>query len=83
MPGIKSSYEVAMEKIQRMGLDDAQNLSCEQKEKIAEIRSEFDAKIAERKILLKNAPELPGEIGFLERERDRRIKAVYSNTPEE
>jgi len=80
MPGIKSSYEIAMAKMQQMGIEDAQNLTAEQKEKIAQIRAEYNAKIAERKILLKNTPELPGEIGFLERERERRIKAVYENS---
>lgn len=80
MPGIKSSYEIAMEKMQHMGIEDAQNLTPEQKEKIAEIRTEYNAKIAEKKILLENAPELPGEISFLERERERKIKAVYEGT---
>jgi len=80
MSGLKSSYEIAMEKMKNMGIDDARDLSEEQKEQIAEIRSIYQAKIAERKILLKDAPELPDEISFLERERDRKIEEVYSKT---
>ena len=47
---MKSSYELAME---RMGGDHTQKvLSESQKEKIAEITSKYDAKIAEKKIFL-------------------------------
>ena len=77
MAELKSSYEKALERIAGMGIDEPQNLTPEQKDRIARIRAEFDAKIAERKILLKDAEELPREIGFLERERERRIRAVY------
>ena len=53
---MKSSYELAME---RMGGDHTQKvLSESQKEKIAEITSKYDAKIAEKKIFLeKNIQE--------------------------
>jgi len=87
MAELKSSYEKALERIAGMGIDEPQNLTEEQKERIAQIRAEYDAKIAERKILLKNAEELPRELAFLERERERRIQAVYDaaagRTPEE
>ena len=76
MSGIKSSYEIAMEKIKKMGIDDSQSLTEEEKTIVAEIRSEYDAKIAEKKILLKDAPELPEEIRFLERERDKKIESL-------
>lgn len=48
---MKSSYELAME---RMGGDHTQKvLSESQKEKIAEITSKYDAKIAEKKIFFR------------------------------
>ena len=78
MAGIKSSYEIALEKINKMGIDDAQALTGDQRELVAEIRKKYDAKIAERKILLKNAPELPDEIRKLEQQRDEEIQEIYS-----
>lgn len=78
MSGLKSSYEIAMEKMTKMGLEEAQNLTEEQKAQIAEIRCMYTAKIAEKKILLKNEPELPAEISFLEREQERKIAEVYT-----
>jgi hypothetical protein len=76
MSEIKSSYDIAMEKMKNMGIDESQSLTEEQKNKIAGIRTTYDAKIAEKKILLKDAPELPDEIRFLERERDRKIQEL-------
>ena len=76
MSGIKSSYEIAMEKIKSMGIDDTQSLSEEEKNSVAEIRKEYEAKIAEKRILLKDEPELPDEIRFLERERDKKIESL-------
>ncbi|MEI6126664.1 MAG: hypothetical protein WCQ99_08960, partial [Pseudomonadota bacterium] len=78
MSGLKSSYEIAMEKMTKMGLEDNQNLTDDQKAQIAEIRSMYTAKIAEKKILLKNEPQLPDEISFLEREQERKIEEVYT-----
>ncbi len=75
---LKSAYEAALEKMKTMGIDDAQNLSDEQKDLIADIRSQYGAKIAEKKILLKHEENLPDEIAFLERERDRKIEEVYT-----
>ncbi|MCX8044876.1 MAG: hypothetical protein N3B18_12225 [Desulfobacterota bacterium] len=77
MAEIKSSYEKALEKLDRLGIEQPRNLTAEQKEKIARIREEYDAKIAERKILLQGTEELPREIAFLERERERKIREVY------
>ncbi len=74
---LKSSYEAALEKMKTMGIDDAQNLSDEQKDLIAGIRNLYDAKIAEKKILLQHEENLPDEIAFLERERERKIEEVY------
>jgi hypothetical protein len=74
---LKSAYEAALEKMKSMDIDDAQSLSEEQKNRIAEIRNVYDAKIAEKKILLRNEENLPAEIAFLERERERMIAEVY------
>ena len=76
MSGIKSSYEIAMEKIEKMGLEETPSLTEEEKKKVAEIRNTYDAKIAEKKILLNDEPELTGEIRFLERERDKKIESL-------
>ncbi len=74
---LKSAYEAALEKMKTMGIDDAQNLSDVQKERIAEIKNLYNAKIAEKKILLKHEENMPEEIAFLERERERKIEEVY------
>jgi len=74
---LKSAYEAALEKMKSMDIDDAQSLTDEQKDRIADIRKLYDAKIAEKKILLKNEENLPEEIAFLERERERMIAGVY------
>lgn len=76
MSGLKSSYEIAMEKIKNMGIDNAQGLSEEQKKKINEIRNEYEAKIAEKKILLSDSPELSSEISFLKQECDKKIESL-------
>ena len=77
MSGLKSSYEIALEKVKGMGIGDGIPLSEEQKQQVAEIRREFDAKAAEKKILLKGSDELPDEIRKLEIRRDEKIDAVY------
>jgi hypothetical protein len=77
MTSIKSSYDIAMEKMKNMGLDDSESsLSTEQKNRVAEIKKEYKAKIAEKEILLKGDPHLYDEIKFLEQERDKKIKAI-------
>jgi ribonuclease HIII len=74
---LKSAYEAALEKMKTMGIDDAKNLNDEQKDRIAEIRKQYGAKIAEKKILLQHEENLPDEIAFLEREQERKIEEVY------
>lgn len=81
MTGIKSSYDIAMEKMKNMGLNDSESsLSTEQKNRVAEIKKEYKAKIAEKEILLKGDPHLYDEIKFLEQERDKKIKAIRNET---
>ena len=74
---LKSAYEAALEKMKSMDIDDARSLTDEQKERIADIKNVYNAKIAEKKILLKNEENLSEEIAFLERERERKIAEVY------
>ena len=55
---LKSAYELAMERLARKdkesGAEASVKLSAKQKEKIAAIRSEVEAKLAEREILFKD-----------------------------
>lgn len=77
MSELKSSYELALERIKGMGIDDSLSLTAEQKQRIAEIKRECEAKVAENKILMHGAPELPEEIRRLEQRRDEKIEALY------
>lgn len=77
MSALKSSYEIALEKIKGKGINNEIPLSEEQKQRIAEIRRECEAKVAEKRILLKGSEELPDEIRTLEIKRDEKIAAVY------
>ncbi len=83
MSSIKSSYEIALEKIKGMGIDKSVALTEEQKQRVAEIRREFEAKVAEKKILLQGSDELPDEIKKLEIRRDEKIEAVYREVREQ
>lgn len=52
MGEIKSSYEAALERMKARGMDsEAKPLSDEQKQRISEIRSEYEAKLAELDIM--------------------------------
>jgi molybdopterin converting factor small subunit len=93
--GPKSAYEIALEKLKQrdreLGETGPAPLTEGQKEAIAEIRSKYDAQLAEREILFKSErtsaladPEalekLEEEYGRerrrIEAERDRQIAAV-------
>jgi hypothetical protein len=53
---LKSSYELAMEKLQARGdQDDIVKLSDEQKAEIAELRRQYKAKIAEKELAHQDA----------------------------
>ncbi len=77
MSELKSSYEIALAKIKEQGIDEAPPLTEEQKHRIAEIKKEYEAKAAEKRILLHGAEELAQELRQLERRRDEKIQAVY------
>ncbi len=74
---IKSTIDLIMEKLDKEG--DRISLTQAQKEEIAEIRKAFDARIAEKKILLQGEEELEREITRLERERDAKIAKIRSS----
>ena len=50
---MKSSYELALERLQAADPDSARELSPAQKKQLAEIDTRFQAKIAEREIFLR------------------------------
>ena len=79
MSGLKSSYELALEKMNEMEIDEVIKLTEEDKINISNIKNEYEAKIAEKKILLVNEPELNDELSFLVRKRDEKINEYYEN----
>lgn len=76
MSGLKSSYEIALEKMKKMDLE-VKPLAEQDKQHIQQIKDEYAAKIAEKEILLAGQPELPDEISFLQRQRDEKIDHFY------
>ena len=75
--GLKSSWELAMEKASKMGGDDIPSLSPDEKKEIAEIRKVYEAKFAEVEILVQDKEKKDLEMDRLRRERDRKIEGVY------
>ncbi|MCX8011867.1 MAG: hypothetical protein N3A64_01750 [Desulfobacterota bacterium] len=73
---LKSTIDLVMEKLKEVGKE-LPELTPAQKERIAEIRKKYEAKIAETKILNKNNENLPFEIQKLEEKRDKEIAQVY------
>jgi hypothetical protein len=74
---LKSAWELAMEKTQKMGGDEIPSLSPDEKKEIAEIRKVYEAKFAEVEILLQDPKKKDLELDRLRRERDRKVEAVY------
>jgi len=53
--GMKSAYELALERIEKQGIErPSEEMSAELKEKIAEVRRQAEAKLAEQEILHKD-----------------------------
>jgi hypothetical protein len=75
--GLKSSLDVAMDKMKKIVGDDEPSLSKNQKVRIADLRKEYAAKVAEKKILLAGSEELTVELKRLEEEKEDKIKAIY------
>jgi hypothetical protein len=74
---LKSAWELAMEKTQKMGGDEIPSLRPDEKKEIAEIRKVYEAKFAEVEILLQDPEKKDLEMDRLRRERDRKVEAVY------
>jgi hypothetical protein len=74
---LKSAWELAMEKTQKMGGDEIPSLSPDEKKEIAEIRKVYEAKFAEVEILLQDPEKKDLELDRLRREKDRKVEAVY------
>jgi hypothetical protein len=75
--GLKSSLDVAMDRMKKIVGDDEPSLSENQKARIADLRKEYAAKVAEKKILLAGSEELTVELKRLEEEKENKIKAIY------
>ena len=75
--GLKSTWELAMEKASKMGGEDIPSLSPDEKREIAEIRKVYEAKFAEVEILVQDKEKKDREMDRLRRERDRKIEGVY------
>jgi len=75
--GLKSSLDVAMDRMKKIVGEDQPSLSENQKARIAEVRKEYAAKVAEKKILLAESEELRVELKRLEEEKEEKIKAIY------
>ncbi len=95
MSEMKSSFELAMERLKKKDADEgvtAKPMSDEQKARIAEVRSLYDAKIAEQDILQQSAMKNmagadPAEVEEISRrfrrererlagERDGKVEAI-------
>ena len=76
---LKSTLDIAMEKLKGMDTD-ITKLSEGQKERISEIKREYEAKIAEKKILIHDRETLAAEILKLEKKREQAIEKIYQES---
>ncbi|HPD60452.1 MAG TPA: hypothetical protein PKV48_01655 [Thermodesulfobacteriota bacterium] len=76
---LKSTLDLVMEKIKGVEKE-LPELTQAQKERIAEIRQKYEAKIAETKILTTDKEKLGPEIVKLEEKREQEIARVYSES---
>jgi hypothetical protein len=76
--GLKSSLDIAMARTKGIVGEEAVSLSEDQKIRIADIRREYDAKAAEKKILLAGNEELTAELQKVFQEKEEKIRAVYA-----
>jgi len=73
---LKSTLDLVMEKLKGVEKE-LPELTQAQKERIAEIRRKYEAKIAETKILTTDKEKLGSEILKLEEKRGEEIARVY------
>lgn len=75
---LKSSLDIALERMKNIVGDEELSLTDDQKGRIAEIRKEYDAKAAEKKILLAGTEELTAALQSVFQEKEEKIKAIYA-----
>lgn len=76
---LKSTLDIVMGKLKGQDTE-ATRLSEAQKQRIAEIRRNYEAKIAESKILVTDKEKLADEIVRLEEKRESEIEKVYKES---
>jgi hypothetical protein len=69
-PKIKSSYELALERMERDGVERPETLSDEARTRIAEVRNQAEAKLAELEILYRDRLAKIGDREALQAEED-------------
>ena len=76
---LKSTLDIVMDKLKGMDKD-IRGLDEGQKERIAEIKREYEAKIAEKKILIQDEETLTSEILRMEEKREEEIEKIYQES---
>ena len=76
---LKSTLDIVMDKLKDTDKD-IRELDARQKERISEIKREYEAKIAEKKILIQDQETLTSEILRLEEKREQEIEKVYQQS---
>ncbi len=76
---LKSTLDIVMDKLKGMDKD-IRGLDEGQKERISEIKREYEAKIAEKKILIQDEETLTSEILRMEEKREQAIEKIYQES---
>ena len=76
---LKSTLDIVMDKLKGMDKD-IRGLDEGQKERIAEIKREYEAKIAEKKILIQDEETLTSEILRMKEKREQAIEKIYQES---
>ena len=79
---LKSTLDLAMEKTDKLMGKEIKDLTDDQKRRIADTKKEYEAKVAEKKILVADSNELVFALQKLDREKEEKIEAIYSETRE-
>jgi hypothetical protein len=74
---LKSSLDIAMERMRKIVGEEDLSLNDDQKHRIAEVRKEYEAKAAEKKILLAGTEELTAALQSVFREKEEKIQAIH------
>jgi hypothetical protein len=76
---LKSTLDLVMERLKGVEKE-LPELTEDQKNRIAEIKRKYEARIAESKILIKDKEKLPLELASLERKREEEIEKIYGES---